>query len=308
MYIILNNRPDRFGSNFTWYIMQIIYAHYKKYFIHYHNDSSFKSSLFVKAMVDYIEKYNYNLGEQLGNHDHMASEYFIEDSQQDWPGNNMKVCKEIHCDLLSYFKKYIYSDFQRLLALRVTRSKDVYENMPQIQFKETIAVHLRLDDVIERQDYNGIFSSQYYREKIESGRVNIDLEDERLFFQQKGISIPGWNREYNPYDCQAPIPEQQVEFYIEMAKKKYPNHDVIIVTSPNSKTNLPYKVIQSPNTDTDLIILSKADVLICSRSLFCFTSVYFSKATEIFLPMWGHIAGTGLTSAYDHNKNITYLY
>lgn len=308
MYIILTSRPDRLGSNLTWYIMQIVYAHYKQYFIHYHNDSPFKSSLFVQAMIDYIEKYNYNLGEKLGNHDHLFTESFIEESQQDWPGNNMKVCKEIHCDLLSYFKQYIYPEFSKLLAFKVTRNESVYKTIPEILFNKTIAVHLRLDDVVGRIDYNGTFSSQYYREKVESGKINIDLEEERLYFKQKGIDIPGWNREYNPYDCQAPFPEEQVELYIQMAKKKYPGHDVLLVTSPNSKTTLPYKVIQSPNTDTDLLILSKADVLICSRSLFCLTSVYFSKATEIFLPMWGHVAGTGLTSYYDNNTNITYLY
>jgi hypothetical protein len=308
MFIILNSRPDRLGSNLTWYIMQIVYAHYKKYFIHYHNDSPFSSSLFVQAMIDYIEKYNYNLGETLGNHDHLFTESFIEESQQDWPGNNMIVCNEIKSDLLSYFKKHIYPEFSKLLALRATRSDTVYRNVVVIPFNKTIAVHLRLDDVVERRDYNGIFSSQYYREKIESGKINIDLEDERLFFKRKGIDIQGWNREYNEYDCQAPLPEHKVEFYIQMAKKKYPNHQVLLVTSPNSKTTLPYKVIQSPNTDTDLLILSKADVLICSKSLFCFTSVYFSKASEIFLPMWGHVAGTGLTSYYDNNTNITYIY
>ena len=176
MFIILNSRPDRLGSNLTWYIMQIVYAHYKKYFIHYHNDSPFSSSLFVQAMIDYIEKYNYNLGETLGNHDHLFTESFIEESQQDWPGNNMIVCNEIHSDLLSYFKEHIYPEFSKLLALRVTRNDAVYRNVVVIPFNKTIAVHLRLDDVVERRDYNGIFSSQYYREKIESGKINIDLE------------------------------------------------------------------------------------------------------------------------------------
>ena len=132
--------------------------------------------------------------------------------------------------------------------------------------------------------------------------------NERIFFERRGIEVPGWNRDYNPYDCQAPIPEKLVQHYIDMACKKYPTHEVVIVTSPLSTTTLPYHVIQSSNTDTDLLILAKADVLICSKSLFCFTSVYFSEATEIFIPMWGHIAGTGLTSQYDHTENTTYLY
>ena len=307
MFIILNNRPDRLGSNLTWYIMQIVYAHHNGYFVHYHG-SPHDSSIFVQAMVEYIDKYNYALGEKLGNHDHLYTEYFIEDSDQDWPGNNMKVCHTIQCDLLSYFKKHIYPDFSNILFEMIRESTQIFDSLSVVPFKKTIAVHLRLDDVVNRVPYNGLYSTMYYRERLERGEIGIDLENERIFFENRGIQIPGWGREYNPYDCQAPISEDLVTHYINMAREKYPTHEVVIVTSPLSTTTLPYQVIQSSNTDTDLLILAKADVLICSKSLFCFTSVYFSEATEIFIPMWGHIAGTGLTSQYDHTDNTTYLY
>ncbi len=307
MFIILNSRTDRLGSNITWYIMQLIYAHYKNYFVHYH-DSPFHSSLFVKAMIKYIDKYNYELGEKLGDHDHLYTEFFIEESQQDWPGNNMKVCLQLQCDMLTYFRKHIYSDLANILSELTTECSPVMSQLVSIPFNQTIAVHLRLDDVVNRACYNGVYSSEYYRQRLNSGDVVIDLEDEREFFMRRGINIPGWGRDYNPYDCQAPIADSLIMHYINMAQKKYPNHEVIIVTSPSSNTKLPFKVIKSQDMDIDLLILSKADVLICSKSLFCFTSVYFNSATEIFLPMWGHIAGTGLTSKYDKTKNITYLY
>lgn len=307
MFIILNSRTDRLGSNITWYIMQLIYAHYKNYFIHYHG-SPFHSSLFVKAMVKYIDKYNYELGEKLGDHDHLYTEFFIEESQQDWPGNNMKVCLQLQCDMLTYFRKHIYSDLANILSELTSECSSVMSHLVSIPFNQTIAVHLRLDDVVNRSCYNGVYSSEYYRQRLNNGDVNIDLEDEREFFMKRGINIPGWGRDYNPYDCQAPISDSLIMHYINMAQKKYPNHEVIIVTSPSSNTKLPFKVIKSQDMDIDLLILSKADVLICSKSLFCFTSVYFNNATEIFLPMWGHIAGTGLTSKYDKTENITYLY
>lgn len=308
MYIIIDHRSDRLGSNLTWYFMQVIYAHYKQWFIHYHNDSPFSNSIFVKALVMFIDKYNFELGEKLNNHDHLYTEYIIEHSQQDWPGNNMKVCKEIKTDLITYFQKYIFSDYHESLSNLIVQDSTIYSSLSKIPFNQIIAVHLRLDDVIQRKPYNGLYSTEYYRQRLESGNVSIDLEDERIFFQKRGISIPGWNRDYNPYDCQAPIPDFLIEKYIKIAKTKYPNHEIVLVTSPISKTNLPYPIIQSSNTDTDILILSKADVVICSKSLFCFSSIYLSKATEIFLPMWGHIAGTGLTSKYDNKKNITYIY
>lgn len=306
MFIILNNRPDRLGSNITWYVMQLIYAHYNGYFIHYHG-SPFQSSIFVKAIVKYIEKYNHELGEKLGSHDHLYTEEFIESSEQDWPGNNMKVCKNIGCDLISYFKQHIYNDLNTILESIIYHHENIYKSISYIAFHRTIAVHLRLDDVINRLPYNGSHSAEYYKHRLESGSINIDLENERAFFSRRGIDIPSWGREYNPYDCQAPIDETTVKNYISRVTNKYPNHDVVIVTSPTSKINLPYNVIQSKNMDIDLLIMSKADVLICSKSLFCFTSVYFNNATEVFVPLWGHIAGTGLTSKYDETTNLTFL-
>ena len=306
MFIILNNRPDRLGSNLTWYIMQIIYAHHKQYFIHYHG-SPFESSVFVQSIKQYIDKYNYDLGEKLGSHDHLYTEYFIEKSEQDWPGNNMIVSKEIQCDLVSYFRNYILPDFLHIMK-QFLPSPDPVCEATSFPRAKTIAVHLRLDDVVTRSPYNGIYSTEYYRERLESGSIAIDLEDERRYFERRGISVPGWGREYNPYDCQAPIPEKVIDTYIQLARQKYPDHEVVLVTSPISTPTLPYKIVRSPDTDTDLHILAKADVLICSKSLFCFTAVYFSEATEIFMPMWGHIAGTGLTSKYDATQNITYLY
>lgn len=308
MYIIINHRPDRLGSNLTWYFMQVIYAHYKQWFIHYHNDSPFSNSIFMRALVIFIDKYNFELGEKLNNHDHLYTEHMIEDSQQDWPGNNMKVCKEIKTDLITYFQNHIFSEYQEILSKLIVQNSTLYSYLAKIPFNQIIAVHLRLDDVVERKHYNGIYSTEYYRNRLESGNISIDLDDERLFFQKRGIDIPGWNRNYNPYDCQAPIAEHLIEKYIKNAQKKYPTHKVVLVTSPISKTELPYPIIQSADADTDILILSKADVVICSKSLFCFSSLYLSKATEIYLPMWGHIAGTGLTSKYDDRKNITYIY
>ena len=176
-----------------------------------------------------------------------------------------------------------------------------------MNFKKTIVVHLRLDDIVNRMPYDGIHSTEYYRERLNTGCINIDLEDERLFFEKRGISVPGWGREYNPYDCQAPIPENIVQQYIDQAQEKYPDHEVVIVTSPISKHTLPYRTI-SGNPDIDLLVMANADVLILSKSSFAFVSLYFSEATEVFIPMWGHIAGAGLTSKYDNNKNFTYLY
>jgi hypothetical protein len=260
------------GATFTWYIMQIIYAHYHKWFIHESGGILFDNSIFMQMIRTFIHKYNKDLGDALGSHDHLWTEYFIEQSQQDWPGNNMKVCKKIECDLVSYFKTHLYSKMRDILDGLIVKKGYTF---PDVDFKKTIGVHLRLDDVSTREDYNGMLSAEYYRDKLNRGKINIDLEDERLFFEKRGIAIGGWGRYYNTHDCQAPIAEYRVQTFINSAKAKYPDHN--------------------------------CDVIICSRSLYCFSSLYLGKATEIFLPMWGHVAGTGLMSKYDKSTNITYL-
>jgi hypothetical protein len=285
--------------------MQIIYAHYHKWFIHDSAGIMFPESIYMQMIITFIHKYNKDLGDELGTYDHLWTEFFLEHSDQDWPGNNMKVCKKIECDLVSYFKKHLYPKMRDILDTLILQKELKF---PNINFKKTIAVHLRLDDVSTRFDYNGRVSTEYYRDKLNDGNINIDLEEERLYYEERGIYIAGWGRHYNCYDCQAPIEEDKIESYIYAVKVKYPEHEVIIVASPLGTINLPYPVYRSDNIDVDLSILCQCDVLVCSRSLYCFSSVYLGKATEIFIPMWGHIAGTGLMSKYDKTTNLTYMF
>ena len=307
MYIVLDNRPDRMGANLTWYIMQIVYAHKNKWFVHYYG-SPFDKSIFFKAIHNFVNKYNKALGDELGSHDHLWRTYIIDINEQDWPGNNMKVCLNIQQDIVSYYYEHLYTDMMACFNSVVADNLHIFRDMPQLNLKKTIAVHMRLDDIADRAPYDGVHSTEYYRQKLDRGNIAINLNEEQAFFRDRGIHVPSYGRHYNPYDCQAPIEEQKVQEYIDTAKKAFPDHDVVIVTSPISKVTLPYPVIKSTNADTDLFIISKADVLICSKSLFCFSALYFGQSHMRYIPMWGHIAGTGLTSKYDMTKNHVYIY
>ena len=307
MYIVLDNRPDRMGANLTWYIMQLIYAHKNNWFVHYY-ESPFDKSIFFKAICRFVDKYNKVLGIKLGTSDHEWRSYVIDRNEQDWPGNNMKVCLNIKQDLVSYYYEHLYTDMMACFNSVVVENIHLFREMPQLNLNKTIAVHLRLDDIVDRVPYDGTHSTEYYRKKLDSGDIAINLNEEQAFFRERGIWVPSYGRGYNPYDCQAPIEEQKVQEYIDKAKQAFPDHDVVIVTSPISKVTLPYPVIKSTDADIDLFIMSKADVLICSKSLFCFSALYFGKAHKRYIPMWGHIAGTGLTSKYDRTENHVYMY
>jgi len=316
MYIHLINRPDRMGANLTWFIMQIIYAHHHKYFIHY-DYVEFSHSPFVKMIIDYIAVYNSELEiqQQVSVGEHGERKDWIEFSAQDWPGNNMIVCRDIQQDLVSYFKKHLY---EKMIPHTTAFSFASLNNSLIKDPKKTICVHLRLDDVKDRMDYEGIFSTTYYRTKLNEGRINIDLHEEHLYGLSQGIWMPGWGRHYNPYDCQAPIAEHKVQRVIEEAKQKYPEHEVVIMASPlqlpqgqeqwNDSLFSKYTFVGSDDPSQDLYWMCQCDVLICSRSLFCFSAVYLGSATEYYLPMWGHIAGTGLTSKYDKNEGLIHYW
>ena len=163
----------------------------------------------------------------------------------------------------------------------------------------------------ERGPYPGKPGCEYYKNKLETGNTKIDLEEESSFFYEKGFYCPGWNRHFNPFDCQAPIQHENLIEYIDIAKKDYPDHELIIVTSPTSKVDSrldKYRIIKNNDTDLDLYILSQCDVIITSKSLFCFSSLYFGNHRTKFIAMWGHIVGTGITTKYDRQTNNMYLY
>ena len=91
----------------------------------------------------------------------------------------------------------------------------------------------------------------------------------------------------------------------------FPRHNLIIVTSPSSKVDeelKKYRIITNEDPDVDLYILSQANVIIGSKSLFCFSSFYFGNRHMKIIPIWGHIIGTGITTKYDFQSNNVYLY
>ncbi len=307
VFLEINHRPDRLGANLTWYIMQIIWCHKNEWFCHW-IPGPFDDSLFVETIIIYLNKYNYDLGEKIESHEHGWKVDFLEFTQQDWPGNAMKVTKEVGVDLLTYYKNNIYIPMTEIFT-------SIFISHPKcksidIDFKNTIALHLRLDDVSIRGPYPSRAGCKYYRHKLNSGNIHIDLQDESEYFYRVGLYCPGWNRDYNPFDCQAPIEVRHIKTYIEIAENMFPRHNLVIVTSPTSKVDeelKKYRIITNDDPDIDLYILSQANVIITSKSLFCFSSLFFGNHQMKFIPIWGHIIGTGITTKYDFQNNNVYL-
>lgn len=285
-YIIIQNRGlgDRIGSQITWYICQIIYAHYYNYYIEY-TEELYPNSIFTLALNKYINEYNKNkIKGNLVN--------FID--SDNWCKLNSFVVTIIKSDLISYFKEHLFKIRNFLDEYALTRKYSIKFN-----FKEVILIHLRLDDVDfnNRIDYNGSYSLNYFADKVNDS--NFDYSDEMQYYLNNGIT-----KDHNLYNCQAPLSDYKIEEIINKIKIKNPhiNYKVLIVTSPIGNVTLNYPIIRSNDPSIDLFYLCNCEVVILSKSTFALSLLYFSRAKEFWIPKWGYVSAIGLTTNYCKSK------
>jgi hypothetical protein len=299
MSIELYGRGDRLGANITTMIAQIICAVENKYFIHYnrnfinHNDyvrfveynQKYSKTIFMESLFDFIDEHNKNCNKDAERVRIDTIHFFTMISS---------VVFKVKLDLVSYFKKYIQDRMNIYFNINATR-RDYFNKIPFIPSK-TIVVHLRLDDVRHYPDYDGRKCSNFFRKVIDSDNI-ADNHTHALVTKVEGHC-----------NSQAPLSNYKINRQIEEVKQKYPDHRVIIVTNPGEiTTDFPYEYIQSEDESFDLFLLCNADVLILSRSTFAISSLFFAKAREIYLPLWGHLPCFGLYTKYDECK-FNYFY
>jgi hypothetical protein len=293
--IYLYSRGDRLGSHILQYLSIIIYAFYNNLYIFYdYEKTKYSESVFVKAILkwvdnhnskfpvkDYSEKYKgLNPMEYLLNFEtpFQQNEYFY---SCDLLIITTQVLYTIHSDLISYFKKYI-GESMRQHIYELMSQKYVLPYNPI----KSILVHLRLGDVKDRYDYDGSICSNHYKNRIDNDNMCI-----------QGIATLGY------CNMQTPLAKEKVELAILEATKKYPEHEVIIVTAPGDyEIDYPYRCIRSDDENYDLFLLCNSDVLILSRSSFALSSAFFGTAQEIWMPLWGHFVCTGLDTKYDNSR------
>jgi len=277
-YLILNGRGDRLGSQIHNYIFQIIYAVHFKYYIKYDTNLPFINNIFMKCILEYVNIYNNTLNEDftiLFETLHTEHMFFIA----------IHTIINLNCDTYTYFKKNILENIKPNLLKNSTLCNYHIPFNPH----KTILVHLRLEDVKNRNDYDGSISSNYYRENINHGN-NI------------GIVI-----ELDNYNICSPLSYNKIQQQIDNALEKYNDYEVIIITSPNEPHILPYKYIQNNDPSYDLFLLCNSEVVILSRSTFSLASLFFGIQKEVYVPLWGFAVSNGLYTKYD-NCNYNYFF
>jgi len=291
MYINLFDRGDRLGSNIISYISQILYSYKNKYFIRFtknKNEYKYYNSIFTKALFNYIEIYN----EKLYKNNHINNDININfGSCYDLVVTTSSCLTILETDLITYFINHIYKhikiDFENF-ALS-------YKYNVPFDVKKTILVHLRLEDVVNRSDYDGSKCSDYYRNKVEKK----EYCDCGIFLNDK-------------INRQAPLSKTKIQNIINKAKQEFPNYKVILITSPDSDTTVyNYEVIKSTDENLDLYLLTKCNVVILSRSTFSLSCMFFDKnKKKTYIPSWGHFVCCGLNTNYDKidKSKIEYFY
>lgn len=305
-YIVLHSRGDRLRSHLLQYLSIIIYAFYNNLYIiyepskinylkDYHYEGKiYNASFFVHAIITWVDNHNSKFTKinfQVDYDVFKAKEYSLNFETKFLSNEYFYTCDlliittqvlyNIKSDLISYFKKYLHSSIRQCLQTAVPTSYCL-----PFEPSKTILIHLRLDDVKDRRDYDGSVCSNYYKHRIDADNQNI-----------QGIAALGYcNR-------QTPLEQKKVELAITEAKRKYPGHEIIMIAAPGEDIiDFPYKCIRSNDENYDLFLLCNADVLILSRSIFSLSAAFLGIARETWCPLWGHFVCTGLYAKYDNSK------
>jgi len=294
MFTDLFGSSDRLGGNIGDIISQILYSINNDIYVKYHRthlriynsyNQSYNTTIFLQILFDIIDLHNSKL----------TSEDFTQEIDLAAPTHYTvwsKTLLNLETDFFTYFKNNVYSEEFKQKFMEYGKSMN-YE----IPFdpKKTILIHLRLEDVKARPDYDGSVCANHFKNHIESGLIP-DVEFDVKFRQ----THPEFNN-------QSPLPPIKIKKVIEEVLINKPNHEVIIVTNPGEYIpELPYRYISNDDPCYDLFLLCNSETVILSRSNFALSSLFFGIADDVHLPLWGQMTCFGLYTKFD-KTNFKYF-
>lgn len=326
MPIFLHPRSDRMGGHIFQYLVLLVSAHSQNQPISYDlNGLTFSNTPFVQSILSYINNYNWT---QFGITPKKSAEIYKQFADAKPITGKLPVVnyhfgaiiqlEQLRSKLYLYRTQIVHYytyDLQLISQQAIhgmqqnksdiasyIRNTDIYSSLLQnlatsipstytLPFDphHTIVVHLRLDDVKDRNDYDGSICHNYYKNVLEEGR------------EIHGIQILGY------CNMQTPLDRSKVEKCIAEARAIYPEHEVVIVTSPGDYLTgfeEQYRVLRNEDACYDLFLLCNTDVLVMSRSMFAFNALLFGSVKEVWCPLWGHFTCTGLGTKYDEMEKV----
>jgi hypothetical protein len=289
MYIELFGASDRLGGNIADMVSQIIYAvnnnayiKYDRNYIRVYNsyNQRYNNSIFMQTLFDIIDEHNNTITNK-------SFDNYVELAEPSHFQVFSKTVLDIKQDLFSFFKTNLFTN--KIKEEFLNKAKILNYEIP-FDPKNTILIHHRLEDVRHRPDYDGSECANFMKGKIE----NNEIPDNTVL----STTTP-------PPMCQiqAPLSTEKLKKIVDLVLKDKPNHEVILITNPNENINdLPYRYISSHDEFYDLFLLCNSETLILSRSNYALSSLFFGKAKNVHIPLWGHIPCYGLYTKYDNNN------
>jgi hypothetical protein len=295
MFLQLFGSSDRLGGNIGDIISQILYAIHNKIYITYNRENlrvynsynqGYNSTIFLQTLFDIIDFYNSKITDEPFTHliDLAASTHYAV-----WS----KTLLDLNVDLFTYFKDNVYKNaFRENL---ISRANEKGYDIP-FDPKKTILVHLRLEDVKDRPQYDGRVCANHFKSYIENGQIPDEAFDGEF------------RKTYPYYNAQAPMDPNTVKSIIDKVLIDKPDHEVIIITNPNEYVSeLPYRYISHDDYCHDLFLLCNSETLILSKSNFALSALFFGIAQDVHLPLWGQMTCFGLYTKFD-KTNFKYFY
>lgn len=219
--------------------------------------------------------------------------------------NNMNAVIEVKQDLNSFFKKKYESKYLKYLEPLLLENDF---DLPWNDNSKIICIHLRIDDVHNKKDYDGNGSADYINSLINE---NCPLLYKRRVMLKEGL------------DNQAPIQPEKLKQLLYKIIEKYPTHEIHVVYKTyenglpldnrynNIFSELKKKLrkeikLHSNNSDYDTWLLINSDILVMSKSYFSIFASYLHKGTKIYAPNWGSGVSNGIKSIYNKSKNFEF--
>jgi hypothetical protein len=281
---LLQDRKDRLGSNFMIQLGDFIFCKIKNLELYYSIQHKYKKNLYFIPIIK-------NSQENTSNYKSNICCY---------PGvrGSSANCVEIfNQDIISYFHINYKEYFFNIIKKEIIEKNYI---LPWNDNTKIICIHVRLEDVSSRNDYDGRGSFNYIKNLIENKNY---------------IKYNRQESDKYSLDTQVPIDPQKLIHFIEKFQKEYSEKEIYIITYCKvipewlDKIVKKYKIyiFNKNNEDYDLWLMIHSDILVLSKSTYSNIAGIYHQGSQVYYPYWGINASLGLGSKYDKSGWIGYV-
>jgi hypothetical protein len=296
MYTELRDRIkcDRLGTHLLCYVAQIIICVKSEIYLFLpQRKLNHDESIFLKSLYYFISNHNSRLRDreiELGESTDVGST-----NDMNWIMGRAVQCAQK--SIPEFFRETIWPEISaEFFRLAAEMNYPLPAVLKEINWHNKIVCHLRLDDIVGRGDYRMWKCVEHYRQLLESG-AETPIED--IF-----------DEDDQRHNCQRELPdvivEEQLWRAMSISGKK--TEDIVLIMSPNSKTELPYKSISNPDESLDLYMMCMSEHFIGSRSTYAICAYLWGCDKWATYPRWGHLTCTGVGTNFCALKNLDEFY